>query len=135
MTSFVRNQVIVIVIVIVIVFSNSKITSDSDRDSNSDSNSKLRIVIGRLKRGCKHRKEPVRFDSSRFRTFRKLIGSVRFGSVSFPVSMLFGLHFSDASWLGPVRFGSVPRPVPAVCPRLVFTLFALLGFKKDGRCS
>ena len=29
---------------------------------------------------CIFRKEPVRFDSFRFRTFRKLIGSVRFGS-------------------------------------------------------
>ena len=61
------------------------------------------------------RKEPVRFDSFRFRTFRKFIGSVRFGSEnSLPGSMRFGLRFSDASWLGgPVRFGSVPRPVPA----------------------
>ena len=47
------------------------------------------------------RKEPVRFDSFRFRTN------------IFPGSMRFGLRFSDASWLGPVRFGSFPRPVPA----------------------
>ena len=31
----------------------------------------------------------------------------------FSVSMRFGLHFSDVSWLGPVRFSSFPRPVPA----------------------
>ena len=40
----------------------------------------------------------------------------RFGSVRkliCPGSTLFGLRFSDASWLGPVRFGSFPRPVPA----------------------
>ena len=57
-------------------------------------------------------KESVRFDSFRFRTFRKFIGSVRFGNY-FPGSTRFGLRFSDASWLGPVRFGSFPRPVPA----------------------
>ena len=31
----------------------------------------------------------------------------------FTGSALFGLRFSDASWLGPVRFGSFLRPVPA----------------------
>ena len=62
----------------------------------------------------KCRKEPVRFDSFRFRTcFRKLIGSVRFGKTLFPDSTRFGLRFSDVSWLGPVRFGSFPRPLPA----------------------
>ena len=43
-------------------------------------------------------------------------GSVRFASVrkiTFPGSTRFGLHFSDASWLGPVRLGSFPHPVPA----------------------
>ena len=55
------------------------------------------------------RKEPIRFDSFWFRTFRQFIGSVRFGSeLIFPASMRFGLRFSDASWLGPVRFGSAP---------------------------
>ena len=66
--------------------------------------------------------------SVRFQTFRRFIGSVRFGSglfedssvrlgsvrtIIFPGSMRFGVHFSNASWLGPVRFGSFPRPVPA----------------------
>ena len=61
----------------------------------------------------KCRKEPIRFDSFRFRTFDKFIGSVRFGSDKcFPGSMRFGLRFSEASWLGPVRFGSFPRPAP-----------------------
>ena len=61
------------------------------------------------------RQESVRFDSFRFRTFLKLIGSVRFGSdFSFcSDSTRFGLRFLDTPWLGPVRFGSVPRPVPA----------------------
>ena len=55
------------------------------------------------------RKEPARFDSFRFRTFRKFIGSVRFSSVlkiRCPGSTRFGLRFSNAPWLGPVRFGS-----------------------------
>ena len=54
------------------------------------------------------RQEPVRFDSFRFRTFRQIIGSVRFGSVRRQYSSgstRLGLRFSDASWLGPVRFG------------------------------
>ena len=62
------------------------------------------------------RKETVRFDSFRFRNFRKLIGSVRFGSVQKHISSgstRFGLRFLDMAWLGPVRFGSFPRPVPA----------------------
>ena len=64
----------------------------------------------------KPRKEPVRFDSFRFRTFLKLIGSVRFGlvrKIMFSGSTRLGPPFLDASWLGPVRFGSVLRPVPA----------------------
>ena len=64
----------------------------------------------------KIRKEPVRIDSFWFLTFRKLVGSVRFGSVRqirCPGPMRFGLRFSDVSWLGSVRFGSFPRPVPA----------------------
>ena len=61
-----------------------------------------------------YRKEPVRFDSFWFRSFRKFIGLVRFGSDNyFPNSTRFVPHFSDASWLGPVRFGSVLLPVPA----------------------
>ena len=55
-------------------------------------------------------KEPVRFDSFRFRSFRTIFCSVRFGSVrtnKFPGSTRLGLRFSDAPWLGPVRFGSV----------------------------
>ena len=61
------------------------------------------------------RREPVCFDSFRFRTFRKRcwFGSVRFGRFICPGSTRFRLRFSDASWLGPVRFGSFPRPVPA----------------------
>ena len=49
-----------------------------------------------------NRKETVRFDSFRFRTFRKLIGSVRCGSAC-----------AFRTRRGSVRFGSVPRPVPA----------------------
>ena len=56
-------------------------------------------------------KEPLRFDSFRFRTFRQLIGSFR--KITFPGSTRFGLRFSDASWLGLVRFGSFSPPVPA----------------------
>ena len=62
------------------------------------------------------RKEPVRFDSFRFRSFLKFVGSVRFGSVRkivVPGSTRFGLRFSDTSWLSPVRFGSFPRSVPS----------------------
>ena len=60
------------------------------------------------------RKDPVRFDSFRFRTFRQLIGSVWFRSDRFVLSSTrFGRHFSDASWLCPVRIGSFPRPVSA----------------------
>ena len=60
------------------------------------------------------RKELVRFDSFRFRVFRILIGSVRFGKTTqCSGSTRFGLRFSDASRLGPVRFGSFPCSVPA----------------------
>ena len=58
------------------------------------------------------RKEPVRFDSIRFRTFRKSIGSVRFGHLNFPVRRGSACVFQTPSWLGLVRFGSVPHPVP-----------------------
>ena len=51
------------------------------------------------------RKEPVRSDSVRYRTFRRLIGSARKNKL--PVSSRFGMRFSDASWLGQVRFASV----------------------------
>ena len=61
------------------------------------------------------RKEPVRFDSFRFRTFRKLIGLVRFGSK-------MCLSRFDAVWppfvgrlvarFGSVRFRVRFRPVP-----------------------
>ena len=60
-----------------------------------------------------NRKESVRFDSFRFRTFQN--SSARFGSVrevKFPGSTQLGLRFSDASWLDPVRFDTFPRPVP-----------------------
>ena len=70
----------------------------------------------RLKPTAAHpRREPVRFDSFRFRTFRKLIGSVQFSSDknNCPGSMRFGLRFSDASSLGPVQFVLLPRPAPA----------------------
>ena len=61
-----------------------------------------------------NRKEPVRFDSFRFRTFQTFIGSVRFGlGTYFPGSTRFGLRFSGASWFGLVRFRSFPHPVPA----------------------
>ena len=66
------------------------------------------------KKNDNNRKDTVRFDSFRFQTFRKLIGSVPFGSeIYVSGSTRFGLRFSDTPWLGPVRFGSVPRPVPA----------------------
>ena len=59
------------------------------------------------------RKEPVRFDSFRFRTCRTFVGSVRFGlEIVFSGSARFGLRFSDASWLGLVRFCVRFRPVP-----------------------
>ena len=53
-----------------------------------------------------YRKEPFRFDSFRFRTFLKLIGSVRFGMFCSPVRRSSACVFADMSWLGPVRFGS-----------------------------
>ena len=53
---------------------------------------------------AKCRKEPVRFDSFRFRTFRQFTGSVRFGSVN-------DLSQFDAA--RPAFFGRVVRP--AVC--------------------
>ena len=71
----------------------------------------LRAEGLRLATKHNYRKEPVRFDSFRFRTFREFIGSVRFGSEN--AMSRFDLRFPDASWLGPVRFGSFPRPVPA----------------------
>ena len=62
------------------------------------------------------RKEPVRFDSFRFRTFRKFIDSVRFGSVRVG-KLLFLVRCGSACVFrirrGSVRFGSVPRPAPA----------------------
>ena len=42
----------------------------------------------RLDHNC--RKEPIRFDSCRFRTFRNFIGSVRFGKVVCPCSTRLG---------------------------------------------
>ena len=62
--------------------------------------------------GTQIRKEPVRFDSFRLRTFRKLIGPVRFGSVrtnSFTDSTRFGLRFFRRAV---ARSGSVPLPLP-----------------------
>ena len=62
------------------------------------------------------RKDPAWFDSFRFQTVRKLIGSVRFGSaIICSGSMRFSLRCSDVSWLDLLRFGSVPRPVPTGC--------------------
>ena len=58
--------------------------------------------------------DPVRFDSLRFRTFRKCIGLVRFGSE---------ICFSRSGAVRPALFervvarsGSVPRPVPRPVP-------------------
>ena len=59
------------------------------------------------------RKETVRFDSFRFQTFRKLIGSVRFGSEMYFSPVRRGLACIFRTRRGSVRFGSVPRPVPA----------------------
>ena len=60
------------------------------------------------------RKEPVRFDSFRFRILLKNMVSVQFSlTIVLSDSMRFGLHFLNASWFGPVRFGSAPRSVPA----------------------
>ena len=60
------------------------------------------------------RKEPVRFDRLRFRSFRKFICSVRFGSVWFgkpnlPVRIGWACVFRtrrSSVWSGSVRFGS-----------------------------
>ena len=54
-----------------------------------------------------------RFDSFRFRTFRKWIGSAPLVNSISPARRRSACVFRTASWLGPVRFGSVPRPVPA----------------------
>ena len=63
------------------------------------------------------RKEPVRFDSFRFRFLsRKFVGSVQFGlvrKICFPVRRCSASVFLDALWLEPVHLGSVQRPVPA----------------------
>ena len=53
------------------------------------------------------RKEPVRFDSFRFRTFRKLIGSVRFGSIRFHSVPFGSIRFHSVPF-GSIRFHSVP---------------------------
>ena len=63
----------------------------------------------------KHRKEPVRFDSFWFRTFRKFIGSVQFGQLFAPVRRGSVCLFRTRR--GSVRFGLVRfrvrfRPVP-----------------------
>ena len=57
------------------------------------------------------RKEPVRFDSFRLRTFQETIGSVRFGSVRLgnlfvPARPGSACGFRTRRGLGPVRFGS-----------------------------
>ena len=80
------------------------------------------------------RKEPVRFDSFRFRTLRKFIGSVRFGSVRkliSPDSTQFGLRFSDAPWLGPVGFGSFRVrfwPIPELNSSVRFGRFGSVSY-------
>ena len=56
-------------------------------------------------------KEPVRFDSFRFQTFRRVIGSVRFGKIVFSVRR--GSAYVFQTRRGSVRFGSFPCPVPA----------------------
>ena len=59
-----------------------------------------------------YREEPVRFDSFRFRTLPKIIGSVRFGNVIFPVRRGSACVFRTRG--GSIRFGSIRfRPVPA----------------------
>ena len=63
-------------------------------------------------------KEPVRFDSFRFRTFLRLIGSVRFGSEKYSSRFdavrpaFFGRVVARSGSVS-VRFGSSLRPVPA----------------------
>ena len=57
------------------------------------------------------RKEPVRFDSLRFRNFEN--SSVRFGSEIVFVPVRRGSACAFRARRGSVRFGSVPRPVPA----------------------
>ena len=64
---------------------------------------------------CMFRKETVRFDSFRFQTFRKSIGSVRFGILFLPVRRGSACVFRTRR--GSIRFGSVRfrvwfRPVP-----------------------
>ena len=71
----------------------------------------IHYVIGQIRTD---RKEPVRFDSFQFLDFRKLIGSVRFGSArfglvrtnTFPGSTRFGVFGRIVAPYGSVRFGS-----------------------------
>ena len=74
------------------------------------------------------RKEPVRFasvpDFSKINRF----GSVRFGNFKFPGSTPFGLHFSDASWLGSVRFRVRFRPIPELNGSVRFGRFGSVRF-------
>ena len=81
-------------------------------------------------------KEPVRFDSFRFRNFQRkhCFASARFGNLFVRFDAVQPA-FLNASWFGPVLFGSVPRSVSAGPKSNGSVRFGSVRFGRSGSVS